>query len=107
MLNNGAAVSETRRAAVLGAVAELGYQPNLAARALAGGGPIRIALLYANPSAAYLGEFLLGVLAETQLAHVQLVLVSYDGRRLEEVLTEMDADGVAGVLLPSDDAPAA
>ena len=53
---------------------QLNYAPNPAARSLAGARPIRIGLLYSNPSAAYLSEFLVGVLEQASRSHVQLVV---------------------------------
>ena len=64
VVNGERNVRETTRAAVLAAVKELRYAPNPAARSLAGAQSLRIGLLYANPSAAYLSEFLLGALDE-------------------------------------------
>lgn len=52
VINGEGRVREGTRAAVDAAVAALRYAPNRAARSLAGGGQIRIGLLYSNPSAA-------------------------------------------------------
>ena len=46
------------------AIKELGYTPNVAARTLAKAATVHIGLLYNNPSAAYLNELLVGVLAK-------------------------------------------
>ena len=54
VVNGERNVREATRAAVLAAVKELRYAPNPAARSLAGAQSLRIGLLYANPSAAYL-----------------------------------------------------
>ena len=61
--NGGNVLPETRER-VEAAIAAIGYVPNPAARSLASGRQRRIALLHANPSAAYLSEFLVGSLAE-------------------------------------------
>src|SRR4051794_31016096 len=63
---------------VRAAIAALSYVPNPAARSLAGGQQCRIALLHANPSAAYLSEFLMGSLAQASLIDAQLVVEHYD-----------------------------
>src|SRR5690349_4838268 len=60
VVNGAKYVREAPRKAVLEAVRELNYAPNPAARSLAGVHGQRIRLLYANPSAAYLSEILLG-----------------------------------------------
>ena len=74
VVNGERNVREATRAAVLAAVKELRYAPNPAARSLAGAQSLRIGLLYANPSAAYLSEFLLGALDESSRKSAQLLL---------------------------------
>lgn len=63
---------------VTAAITALGYVPNPAARSLAGGQQCRIALLHANPSAAYLSEFLMGSLAQASQIDVQLIVEHCD-----------------------------
>lgn len=63
VINGKHNVRESTRSAVLRAVQELNYSPNAAARTLAAGEATHIGLLYANPSAAYLSQFLVGALA--------------------------------------------
>ena len=58
-------VHPATRELVLKVVRELNYAPNLAARSLAKADDIRIGLIYSNPSAAYLSEFLVGALDES------------------------------------------
>jgi LacI family transcriptional regulator len=53
VLNKERYVSDQTRAKVEAAVAALGFHPNLAARALAGGRSFQIALIYDNPSPYY------------------------------------------------------
>jgi len=74
VVNGEPNVRETTRAAVLAAVKDLRYAPNPAARSLAGAQSARIGLLYSNPSAAYLSEFLLGALDEASSKTAQLIL---------------------------------
>ena len=66
VINDPASVAEGRRRLVLQAIEALHYSPNPAARALAGGKPVRLALFYDNPSTAYLSTFLLGSLEAAQ-----------------------------------------
>ncbi|WP_424680818.1 LacI family DNA-binding transcriptional regulator [Frateuria sp. YIM B11624] len=102
VINGNGNVRDSTRERVLRAIRELGYTPNLAASSLAAAQATRIALIYTNPSAAYLRELLLGALRGTARTAVQLVIDAWD---------ELDADGerasaralaksVAGVILP-------
>ncbi len=67
-------VRPATRDKVNAAIMALGYVPNPAARRLAGGQQCRIALLHANPSAAYLSEFLMGSLAQASQIDAQLIV---------------------------------
>ncbi len=97
-------VTEPTRLVVLKAIRELNYTPNMAARALAGAEDLRIGVIYSNPSAAYLSEFLVGVLDESAGRGVALNLVKCEAadedaeRAAVERLTQ---SGVTGVVLPS------
>lgn len=89
------------RAKVEQAIAALGYVPNAAARSLAGGQQCRIALLYANPSAAYLSEFLMGSLAQASLIDAQLIVEQCDlSQHPEELVRRLAGHRVDAVLLP-------
>ncbi|SRR5579871_132693 len=101
VINGETNVAEETRKAVQAAIAKLKYSPNLAARTLAGAEQIRIGLLYSNPSAAYLSEFLVGSLEQARLSHVQLVVEKCDPKTQEEkVVRELLATGVDGIILP-------
>ncbi len=102
VVNGGRYVREDTRKAVLDAVRELNYAPNPAARSLAGVQGQRIGLLYGNPSAAYLSEFLLGALDESSRIGVQLVLEKCEPGVVESrrAVRKLVAGGVAGVILP-------
>jgi LacI family transcriptional regulator len=76
VINGKRNVKDSTRDAVLRAIGDLNYSPNTAARTLAAGEAIRIGLLYANPSAAYLSQFLLGALEGAHKTGAQLVLES-------------------------------
>ncbi len=109
VINGEKNVRESTRDAVLEAIKELNYSPNQAARTLAGAEPIRIGLLYSNPSAAYLSRYLLGSLEQARLSHVQLIIEKCDSGTAEEeaALAELIASGVDGIILspPMCDSP--
>ena len=73
VINGRASVSAATRGKVEAAIAALRYQPNLAARA-ARTGTLRIGLLYSNPSASYLSEFLVGAMEQCSQSGGQLLL---------------------------------
>jgi LacI family transcriptional regulator len=101
VINGENHVRQETREAVQAAIAKLKYSPNLAARTLAGAEQVRIGLLYSNPSAAYLSEFLVGSLEQARLSHVQLVVEKCDSKQDEEaVVQELLASGVDGIILP-------
>ncbi len=64
VLHDESAVLSKTRAKVHTAITKLGYVPNAAARSLASGLQCRITLLYSNPSASYLADFLLGCIQQ-------------------------------------------
>lgn len=101
-------VSDETREKVIKAVAELGYVPNTAARALAGGKQCRIALLHSNPSAAYLSEFLMGSLAQAAQGDLQLVVEYCGDSTPEDLIARLIQHRTDAVLLPPplcDDVP--
>ena len=65
VINQGK-VRDVTRERVLRAVRELGYTPNLAASSLAAAQHTRIALIYTNPSGAYLRELLVAAACRVQ-----------------------------------------
>lgn len=102
VVNGHKYVSEDTREAVFAAIRELKYAPNLAARSLAGAQGVRIGLLYGNPSAAYLSEFLLGALEESSRKGAQLVLERCEpsGPESKRAVRRLLGTGVSGVVLP-------
>jgi len=101
VINGAGNVRADTVAAVDAAIATLNYSPNPAARSLAGVRPLRIGLLYSNPSAAYLNEFLVGVLEQARLCHAQLVVEKcVAGVDELEVAKRLIGDGIDGILLP-------
>ncbi|WP_233205096.1 LacI family DNA-binding transcriptional regulator [Alkalicaulis satelles] len=103
VINNFSGVRQSTRENVLRAVAELGYSPNPAARSLARHGGRRVGLLYSNPSAGYLSEFLVGALDGAQRSGSLLMIekcgASEDSERA--AIDRLVAGGVTGVILPS------
>ena len=80
------------------AVRELNYTPNAAARAPRRRARHRIALIYTNPSAAYLSELLVGALAGAARTAAQLVLDTWDhmSHAAERAAARKIAQSVAG-----------
>ncbi|MFD7261632.1 LacI family DNA-binding transcriptional regulator [Streptomyces sp. NPDC059874] len=103
VVNGSSKVSEQTRAAVERAVAELGYVPNRAARALAANRTDAIALVIPEPESRffaepYFSDVVRGVGAALAETDVQLVLTLAGGdrerRRLAQYLTGHRVDGV-------------
>lgn len=101
VINGEKNVRESTRDAVLVAINKLNYSPNQAARTLAGAEPIRIGLLYSNPSAAYLSRFLLGSLEQARRHHVQLLIEKCDNglAEAEDSIGDLLTIGVDGIIL--------
>lgn len=101
VLSGSSNVSADRRAAVERAIAELDYSPNIAARRLAGAGGLRIGLIYSNPSASYLSEFLVGGLEQARRRDVQLIVEKCDAGSSElEAAQHLLGSGIDGLILP-------
>lgn len=103
VINQGRNVRESTRSAVLEAIERLNYSPNTAARSLAAGEAAHIGLLYANPSAAYLSQFLIGALHAARSAGVHLVIESCESEDADEqaeVTRRFATSDVEGVVLP-------
>ncbi|SDK96579.1 LacI family DNA-binding transcriptional regulator [Streptomyces indicus] len=112
VINGSPRVSERTRAAVEAAVAELGYVPNTAARALAANRTDAIALVVPEPEGRffaepYFSDIIHGVgvaLAETE---VQLLLTfaskARERQRLAQYLAAQRVDGVLLVSVHADD----
>lgn len=102
VVNGEKNVRPATRAAVLAAVKALNYSPNPAARSLAGAEAARVGLIYSNPSAAYLTEFLVGALDEAARTSVQIMLEKCEATSAAErgAVRKLVASGAAGVILP-------
>lgn len=101
VINGEKNVREATRTRVSEAIQELGYAPNAAARSLASARAVSVGLLYSNPSAAYLSEFLLGSLDQCSKSAFQLVVEKCDTEEGElRAVARLLAAGVDGVILP-------
>jgi LacI family transcriptional regulator len=100
VINGEVNVRPRTRDAVNAAIEALNYAPNPAARSLAGAGPTRIGLLYSNPRAGFLSEFLLGSLEQASRRDVQIVVEKCEAGDHElEVTRHLIQGGIAGVIL--------
>ena len=101
VINGETNVRPSTREAVNVAITALNYAPNPAARSLAGAAQSRIGLLYSNPSAAYLSEFLVGSLDQASRSDVQLIVAKCEiGDHEVEVARHLIEGGVDGIILP-------
>ncbi|MFE7461582.1 LacI family DNA-binding transcriptional regulator [Streptomyces sp. NPDC057554] len=112
VINGSPRVSEATREAVEAAVAELGYVPNRAARALAGNRTDAIALVVPEPETRFFAEpyfsaIVRGVGAALADTDMQLLLTlagnDRERRRLAQYLTAHRVDGVLLVAVHADD----
>ena len=100
VLNREPNVSAATRELVQAAALALHYTPNVSARSLAGARSYLIALLYDNPSAAYIADLQVGALSECRRGGYHLIVEPFDFSRqdLAESVGDMAAklrtDGV-------------
>lgn len=101
VINGEAAVRATTREKVAASIAALDYAPSAAARQLAGGEDTRIALVYSNPSSAYLSEFLMGSLDRASSLNVQLMVEKFDDKAsVAEMVAHIRRGRISGIILP-------
>jgi LacI family transcriptional regulator len=101
VINSETNVREETRARVAASIKALRYSPNMAARSLASADTLHIGILYTNPSAAYLGEFLLGSLEQSSLSGSRLVIEQCGGTGGEgEAVQRLITGGIDGIVLP-------
>src|SRR5665213_4128141 len=102
VINSETNVRAETRAKVTASIKVLRYSPNLAARSLASADTVHIGILYSNPSAAYLSEFLLGSLEQSSLSGCQLVLEQCEGVEKErDAIQRLVKGGIDGIILPA------
>ncbi len=101
VINDGAKVRDATRRAVLDAIRDLNFQPNQAARNLVTAGELRIGVVYSNPSAAFMSDFLVGVFEEATSAGARLILVRGENGAVPSLheLRPLLNGGVHGVVL--------
>ena len=103
VINGEKHVRDTTKARVREAIEQLNFSPNSAARSLAAGEATHIGLLYANPSAAYLSQFLVGTLEAARRAGCHLMIEGCESESAEEqaeAARHFAATAVEGVILP-------
>lgn len=102
VINGEGNVRDETREKVLEAVKKLNYAPNRAARSLAGGEQLRVALLFYNPSASYLSEFLMGALEEASRGDMHLVVQGCETMaEAEPLVRRLTKSGIRGFILPA------
>jgi LacI family transcriptional regulator len=89
VLNNSPKVKHSTREAVMAAVRELNYVPNMAARSLASASTTRIGLLYRNIENAFLSSILVGALDATSRLGAQLLLRPLESGEPGEIAEQM------------------
>lgn len=101
VINGEGNVRDETRVQVMEAVAKLNYAPNRAARSLAGGEQLRIALMFDNPSASYLSEFLMGALEEASRADIHLVVQNCETvAQAKPLMRHLAEGGITAFILP-------
>ncbi len=89
VLNNSPRVRDSTREAVMTAVRDLNYIPNMAARSLASASATRIGLLYRNIENAFLSSILVGALDATSRLGAQLLLRPLESGDPKEIAQQM------------------
>ena len=99
---NGHNVRPATREAVLRAIDELNYKPNIAARALASASTTRIGLLYNSPESAFVSALLVGALDAATRFGAQLLIRRFEEKRaLADILFDMVQGGANALILPA------
>lgn len=100
VINGDGGVREGTRTIVNEAIREPNYTPNLMARSLVTSKEIRIGVIYSNPSAAFMSDFLAGVFEEASNRAAQLILLKgKDGVPTADAVRGLIASGIGGVIL--------
>ncbi|AHE53247.1 hypothetical protein NX02_07610 [Sphingomonas sanxanigenens DSM 19645 = NX02] len=101
VINGRDGVRPQTREAVQKAIDALAYTPNFAARSLVKSSELRIGVIYSNPSAAFMSDFLTGVFEEGSTHGARFILLKGDGGRppSPEALHELVASGISGAIL--------
>ncbi len=91
VVNGRSKVREATRLAVLSAVEELGYKPNIAAQALAGAASVRLGLLCGTAENAFLSSILVGAVEASSQLGAQLILRRTDADNPTDLLAQLKA----------------
>jgi LacI family transcriptional regulator len=89
------------RSAILAAIDEIGYKPNTAARSLVTSAELRVGVIYSNPSAAFMSEFLTGAFEEAASHGARLMILRAPKGKdpSSKTLNDFIASGLSGVIL--------
>src|SRR5436305_1707580 len=102
VINGTGKVGQATRAAVLAAVEELGYRPNIAARRLAKARATTLGLIYSDRRTPFIDSVLLGALRATNARGLQFIAQAEEGltrEAAEAAVRALVQSGAAGVLL--------
>lgn len=102
VMNNEPSVRQVTREKVQEAVKELNYQPNLAARNLAGTKSFTIAYVYDNPNAYYIIDMQEGILSACRQQGFELLINPCDSQKeniTEDIINTIRHARVAGLVL--------
>lgn len=102
VMNNEPSVRQATREKVQTAINELNYQPNLAARSLAGSKSFTIAYVYDNPNAYYIIDMQEGILSACRQQGFELLINPCDSQQeniTEEIINTIKHARVAGLVL--------
>ncbi len=102
VINNETSVRQLTREKVQQAVDQLNYQPNLAARNLAGTKSFSVAYIYDNPNAYYIIDMQKGILSACKQQGFELLIHPCDAKNkniTEEVVNMVKQARIAGLVL--------
>ncbi|WP_394172495.1 LacI family DNA-binding transcriptional regulator [Thalassotalea litorea] len=102
VINNESSVRAATKEKVEAAVKELNYQPNAAARNLAGSKSFSIAFIYDNPNAYYVIDMQNGILQECRKQNFELVIHPCNAKAdniLDEISNMIRHSRISGVVL--------
>jgi LacI family transcriptional regulator len=101
VINGDPGVRDETRVLVNATIRALNYTPNLSARSLVTSRELRIGVIYANPSAAFMSGFLAGVFEEASARAAQLILLKgkQGGVPTHAEIEQLIGSGIGGVIL--------
>ncbi|MDR6707339.1 MULTISPECIES: LacI family DNA-binding transcriptional regulator [unclassified Novosphingobium] len=101
VINGREGVRPETREAVEKAIRELSYTPNVAARSLVTSTELQVGVIYSNPSAAFMSEFLTGIFEEASIRGARLSLLKGEAGKAPgpEALEQFAAAGLSGFIL--------